>query len=564
MGAPQHEPHHQRFVELEKLLSQLHDGLASPQEIARIESILDGDPEACEFYIDYSQLVAGIEDEVAARPPLEVGSKTVPLAIAKSTALFFEGQNTRQILSPKWRPLTLGAAAAAVILAAGATFFLTKKNPLAPGEAVAEELAPGHSGVAVLMESVGASYGKGGQHPGQSGGVLNRGELRLESGLAEIEFYSGVRVLIESPAVFELTSDRSGYLHEGRMRVKVPSGTREFTLATAQFEIANSGSEFGISIHDDGHVTEIHCFDGSLDITEGGAIGTPQLTRQLSSDEAVRLRASGIRRIDADAMSFISFADLKDTALADASMRHERWRQLAEDLRSDADLIALYTFDEQGPRERSLVNEASYLNRATHGGIVGCRWTTGRWPSKGALEFSRASDRVTVQTESAYEQMTLSTWVRPDSLSNDRPNSLFSSNERAPGAFEWFLNPDGSLSLSVTMSNGNNQSIFRSPPILGGDRPLGEWHHLATVYDAAGGTATHYLDGSPVWSGKMDASRAIALTPARSEIGNGGYCDDRGHRPVRHFHGRIDEFALFGRALSAEKIAHFAEVGKPR
>lgn len=66
----------EKFVELEKLLSALHDGTATRADASRIETILRGDPEACEFYLDYTQMCADTDLECSATQLIEVGRKT--------------------------------------------------------------------------------------------------------------------------------------------------------------------------------------------------------------------------------------------------------------------------------------------------------------------------------------------------------------------------------------------------------------------------------------------------------------------------------------------------------
>ena len=66
---------HNKFNELEELLSKLFDGIANDEDTKRIEELLSGDPEACEFYIDYSELCAQMEFELGAKPLLILMSK---------------------------------------------------------------------------------------------------------------------------------------------------------------------------------------------------------------------------------------------------------------------------------------------------------------------------------------------------------------------------------------------------------------------------------------------------------------------------------------------------------
>ena len=88
---------------------------------------------------------------------------------------------------------------------------------------------------------------------------------------------------------------------------------------------------------------------------------------------------------------------------------------------------------------------------------------------------------------------------------------------------------------------------------LAGQTPLGQrqWHHVAFVRD--GKRATVYLDG------KVDATGELTSTlpPGETSVFAGGRADR-----IANFEGKLDEIALFDRALSAEEIlGHFQTAG---
>lgn len=91
---------------------------------------------------------------------------------------------------------------------------------------------------------------------------------------------------------------------------------------------------------------------------------------------------------------------------------------------------------------------------------------------------------------------------------------------------------------------GGNQ---RGPAIVG-QRILGrrQWHHVVLVRDGA--RATVYLDGQPDLEAELPPE-----IPGRSELFIGGRCDG-----FANFEGRLDEVALYARALSSDEVAdHF-------
>jgi len=70
-----------------------------------------------------------------------------------------------------------------------------------------------------------------------------------------------------------------------------------------------------------------------------------------------------------------------------------------------------------------------------------------------------------------------------------------------------------------------------------------EWHHL--VYVREGAKVSVYLDGELEIKGKA----AVTLPPTVKQVFIGGRNDG-----YANFEGRIDEAAVYGRALSAEEV----------
>ncbi len=552
-----------RFAELEILISKLHDGIANDEELRRIEDILSGDPDACEFYLDYTELCVQMDLELGARTPLEISNNATPIQISQSTSQFYKGQSTKQILSPSWKPLPWIAAAAVVLLFAGSlSFLINKRVSITPSEAKAVESETiTHDGLAILMESVGANFVDNGMQPTKTNGILYPGEIILESGITAIEFYSGARVILEGPAILELTSENSAILREGRIRAQVPPQACGFSVSTPQIEVIDLGTEFGMNIEEDGHLTEVHCFSGLVDIYEDAMSQNPKALRSLESGEAVRIQPNSIQKIPANSMAFISYSELAQTSLENSTMRHQKWQELIEEIRADEDILALYTFEGQGPRERSLVNQVSFQSQFSHGAIVGCRWTNGRWPSKGGLEFKSPSDRVHFQSNEPYQTITLSTWVRLDAMPR-RLTSLLSSSERSSNSMDWALTSKGQITLKVQSDENKKIHSFTSSPILNRNM-LGKWIHLASVFNSNEKKVSHYLNSREISEAKFPKNGLTAIKFSNAEIGNSSIKSSNGRTPIRYFTGRIDELAIFGRSLTKNSIEHLYRTGKP-
>jgi hypothetical protein len=220
-----------------------------------------------------------------------------------------------------------------------------------------------------------------------------------------------------------------------------------------------------------------------------------------------------------------------------------------------------YTFDDQEPGDRMLVNQAG-TSSLQDGAVVGSRWTQGRWRDKGALNFGRPSDRVRFSVEGDAKAMTFVSWVRFDRVTG-RPQVLLSPDSSADGLPHWRVDEKGKLQLQVPVNGGKgHESVVSTPPVLS-RKSQGRWHHLATVIDAESKKVSHFVDGKPAGSSKLKAKPDLRL--GRVQLGNSEAVKDPKAKVTPSFlTGRMDEFVIFADALSADEIANLFEVGKPR
>src|SRR5207245_6588511 len=115
------------------------------------------------------------------------------------------------------------------------------------------------SSVALLRHAPGAVWDS--PDPPRAGAALPRGRLRLKSGYAHIQFYSGATVILEGPAGFWLTSRTAAYCASGKLRAIVPSQAEGFRIGTPTVEVVDRGTEFGLRV-DEGGKAEGHVFQG--------------------------------------------------------------------------------------------------------------------------------------------------------------------------------------------------------------------------------------------------------------------------------------------------------------
>ncbi|MBM4092614.1 MAG: hypothetical protein FJ276_24830, partial [Planctomycetes bacterium] len=132
---------------------------------------------------------------------------------------------------------------------------------LAGRRGLAPRLPAGQEVVARLTDTLGCSWGTSvTPQPGQS---LGPGRLDLVTGVAQITFQSGARLLVEGPAEVELVDGNRGILYRGRSLVKVPEQARGFSLNTPTTSIIDLGTEFGVALSDSGS-TAVQVYAGKV------------------------------------------------------------------------------------------------------------------------------------------------------------------------------------------------------------------------------------------------------------------------------------------------------------
>ncbi|MBK3634331.1 family 43 glycosylhydrolase [Streptomyces sp. MBT97] len=130
-------------------------------------------------------------------------------------------------------------------------------------------------------------------------------------------------------------------------------------------------------------------------------------------------------------------------------------------------------------------------------------------------------------------------------------------------AFQWLfgLGPDSNKYLFATPSNGGS-SLYsaitkaswsaESKLTAGSQLTPGQWRHVTVTLDGATGTLVLYVDG-------VEAARATGVTVKPSELYDSakdysGYIGRSLYAADPYFGGEVDDFRVYGRALSAAEV----------
>jgi hypothetical protein len=456
----------------------------------------------------------------------------------------------------KIRRLAWAAAAAIAVFAAGQIFFTQKGAPEPERSASASLAVLTHSADAVWVEN---------SPERQNGEPLGAGWLKLKSGAVQVEFSRGARVVLEGPAELRLLTDNEAYLRSGKLRAHVPDPAHGFTVRSQGFSVVDHGTEFGMDVSLAGS-SQVHVFNGLV------ALHRAQTDeRQLRKDQAVQIDGRSTKEIPVRRDQFLSDEELARKERASVRGRLTAWRAASRALSEHP--AALLHLDFEGERgwARSIPNRAWRAVPEAPASMVGCQFSDGRWPGKGAVEFSRPDDRLRLNLPGGFQSMTLVAWVRVDSLP-DRPQSLVMADGLGTGDVQWYLSRWGELGFGVHIGKSGDPTGWRythTQPLITAET-LGSWICLASVFDGGSDTVTHYFNGQPAGTDRLGVRTLLQLETF--EVGNwalrpgeqrwAGVVPRGNGDSTRNLHGRIDELAIFSAPLSVEEVRQIYESGQ--
>ncbi len=447
---------------------------------------------------------------------------------------------------PRRRSFAALAAAACVALFASAALW-TWYGGVDPAPVEATTTA-----IAVLSRVLDAQWAAPADAHAQ-GEALEPGWLHLRSGIVQVEFYNGVRLVCAGPIDVHLLSGKAAVLDAGRLSAEVPRLARGFAIRTPRLTVVDLGTAFGLAV--DGVHEEVHVFTGRVTLqTIAGPV------QELHADQAMAVVGDGApHAIPADPSAFPSAADLARKSVVAQDQVMEAWRQAASRLDADPALILHVDFEKESIADRTLRNRAAHGGEAGDATIVGCATGEGRWRGKQALEFRDQSDRVRVSVPGEVDSASLVAWVRVDAL--DHPfNSLFMTDGFATGALHWQIRGNGSLHTAVGWPQGAvvAQYNFDSPGVFSAAH-LRRWTQVAMVYDGVRLQLIQYVNGQPV--GRFPLQGGTALRIGHGELGNWNPANSSDGSPIRNLTGRMDEFVFFSRALTAAEVGDLYRSG---
>ncbi|WDE98817.1 FecR domain-containing protein [Lentisphaera profundi] len=521
----------------DKLIASYCDGLISDKESIELEQILADSADARQKLIEYINIDAGLKE----------------IADAENDIIAFPQSKVKKKAN-KW----IYAAAALFIINLALVFQPSENQEVLLEENNIPELTEEktldfkHNAVAKITKMINVDFGK----DIQKTKALNPGLITLKSGILQIEFFSGATMVLEGPAEINVKSAMEVACLSGKMHVKVPETAQGFIVDTGNMQVHDLGTEFAIDMNSPS--PEVHVLDGEVEIHhDNKKLKTLLKDDSISWDNQNQLLSEIASRDD-----FISYRQIGNLKEDHFQARQAEWQSHIEELKNRNDLVLLYDFRKENDWQRSLQNQASHGEM--EGAIIGAQWSEGRWKGKSSLDFKSINDRIRLHIPGQYDAMTMTCWVKIDSFDRWLSSLLLTDGFKA-GALHWQLSDSGEMILGAKHSANRSGNYYDSaynvfsPQVIKLDA-MGEWAHLAMVYDSKNQAIRQYLNGALIDSGEIIKSQTIKL--GNSEIANWSN-NPKNNKDIRSFNGRMDEFIIFSSALASEEIKNLYESGKP-
>ncbi|MCK5000448.1 MAG: FecR domain-containing protein, partial [Anaerohalosphaera sp.] len=396
----------------------------------------------------------------------------------------------------------------------------------------------------------------------EDGGV-RAGKLKLVKGMAQIEFYGGAQIILQSPAEVEFISQDKIFISSGKLVARISRDAIGFIVDTPDAKTLDLGTEFGVEVSRG--CTEVHVFQGEVAIYPGDS----EDKILIEQGQAKQVDYNGaVKDLPAKEQIFVRADEFDVNFMSSQGSAYHRWLSYNYQLDHDRDMVAHYTFECEDGKSDVLLNRAPATVKKLNG-ILGSTshskpdWVQGRWPQKTALKFERDRDqRITIPVNNSLSisgPITIAAWVQFPN--EDMGGHLVSHRDMFKVNYQ--LSYDGShyayskLESELQFRRYCSSDSGGAKGFLSPKRSIqsDQWYLVAVTHDNH--TVRFYINGTLLSSEEYE----FHAEPVDAELVIGDV-NIPGFEQKR-FNGTIGELAIFKRVLSGQEIARMYEAGKP-
>ena len=387
--------------------------------------------------------------------------------------------------------------------------------------------------------------------------------LAIASGLIEVKYYTGAKVVIEGPAEFFvgrmkdeggrrkekggeseghpssfiLHPSNAGFLRFGSLVARVEGEEAQgFTIDTPSARIRDLGTEFGVEVDRNGEA-EVAVLSGEVDVIREASTGVAAESVRLIKDQGAFVLASGgaiqVRR-SADAQLLASMKNrlmaIRDEPSADVSGVAAR-------------LLGHWKFDDEAG---TTATDSSIQDFDADQTVAAGNWIDGKAGGAYRLpRFALDARESKILALGGRRYVTLSAWVTASSVTDKFQGIAgFENINDSQDVYSLKLAKDDRVVWTV-----DGSSSITSPDTLTNYAAATDdgWVHLVGVF-AQGNASMLYVNGVPV-------AKGLATNPIeddRSTFAIGSY---QGNEKFT-FKGSIDDVQVYYGALDSEDVKY--------
>jgi hypothetical protein len=259
--------------ELIQLVTAFQTGVATDDERARLERLLEDNPEAREIYLRLADDTVTLHEVRTAR--LQQESAAAP-----------DARPTARVLA--WRPSLArwGAVALAASLGAIAGWVWYDGRP-APGELVVADASATPFARILNLSNVEWSDGAANYREWQR--IKDGDAMQFDGGSIEVLYDNGVQFVMQGPADFTFLNEQKVMARAGKLVARVSPEAIGFKIVTPHAAVIDRGTSFGMTIDPD-RQTDVVVYEGKVDLAVGE---TNTGDRRLEAGEAMRIGRDG-------------------------------------------------------------------------------------------------------------------------------------------------------------------------------------------------------------------------------------------------------------------------------
>ena len=296
------------------LAGMICDDIASSDEFIELDSIVRADGAAREWYLCYCRTHISLRLELRANLATQAVYQQIGIEppAAGSSELQIPGNGTRPVLPAPTFPAPLFQGTLEHLTSGWPMAYLVATVIFGIGALIGSFTYVSHyEEVADTSPPRGATHILESQHESESvGQITGMGDCKwagaavgsarvslgqkyeLASGLMEITYDTGARVILQGPVTYTVESKNGGFMAIGKLTGKVTTASAKgFSVRTPTATVIDLGTEFGVEVTPDGN-SAIQVFRGLVSIAPG-PIGRVGQTRRLLAGEAMWVKRAG-------------------------------------------------------------------------------------------------------------------------------------------------------------------------------------------------------------------------------------------------------------------------------